>query len=118
TLTIELGPAASGALIVGMPEPSTVTRTIRSACCTAIQASEPLGRQVMATGFVMNSRGVGVVARLMPWFRLSGAVRRTVASVCAAVISVPVPVSKADTNPCAMLLKRNGPFGDAPVLTT
>ena len=55
--------------------PSAARRGRSSGSTT--QASEPSGRQAMATGFVRNSRGAGVVARLMPWFRFSGAVWRT-----------------------------------------
>src|SRR6266849_1723730 len=113
-----LGPATRGAAMVGIPEASTVRRTTRSACWTAIQAAAPSGCQIIATGFVMNSRGAGVVARLIPWFRLSGAVRRTVTSIWPAVTSSRVAGSKTDTRPWAFELNRNGPFGDAPVLTT
>jgi hypothetical protein len=82
------------------------------------QASEPSGRQVIATALVRNSRGAGVVPRLTPWFRFRGAVCRTVNAVWPLVISARVPVSKTDTSPWAIWLKRNGPLGEAPVLTT
>src|SRR5206468_1839245 len=85
---------------------------------TTIQASLPSGRHAIATGFVRKSRGAGVVPRLTPWFKLSGAVWRTPAPLWAAVTSSPVPVSKSETRPCAMWLKRSGPLGDAAVLTT
>src|SRR5262245_10419678 len=118
TRTSVLGPATRGFSTVGIPAPSIVKRTTRSACWTTIQASDPFGRQAIATGFVKNSLGAGVVPRLMPWFRLSGAVRRTAGSVWAAVISARVFVLNKDTSPCAFTLNRKGPFGDAPVLTT
>src|SRR2546427_11879677 len=101
-----------------MPPASVVNRTTRSACWMTTQASEPSGRHVMATGLVRKSLGAGVVPRLIPWFRLSGAVRRTVGSVWAPKTSDRVPVLNTDTSPWLLTLNRNGPFGDAPVLTT
>src|SRR6266545_1396641 len=117
TRTSVLGPATRGLLTVGMPL-GAVRRTTRSEFWITTQASLLSGRQAIATGFVRNRRGAGVVPRLMPWFRLSGAVRRTVGSVWAAVTSVRVAAVKTETSPCAIWLNRNGPFGDAPVLTT
>src|SRR5205807_5260355 len=112
------GPATRGALMVGMPLPSTVIRTRRSVFWIAIHASLPSGRHAIASGLVMKRRGAGVVDRLIPWFKLSGAVRRTFGSVCAAVTSTPVAALKTETSPCSFTLKRTGPLGDAPVPTT
>ena len=72
-------------------------------------------QELLATA---RARGAGVVARLIPWFRLSGAVRRTLGSVCAAVTSSRVVASKSETSPCAIELNRSGPLGEAAVLTT
>src|SRR5262249_13213300 len=118
TRTRLLGPAARGALMVGIPAPSTVRRATISEFWITIQASEPSGRQAIATGFVKNSVGAGVVARFTPWFRLSGACRRTFGSVWPAIVSSRFDVSKTETKPCNIELKRSGPLGDAPVLTT
>src|SRR5215831_17205108 len=107
TRTIVLGPATSGALIVGMPLASVVRRTTTSEFWTTTQASEPSGRQAIATGFDMKSRGAGVVARLIPWFRFSGAVRRTIGSVWGAVTSDLVAELKTDTTPWLLELNRN-----------
>jgi hypothetical protein len=117
TRTIWPGPATSGAPTVGTPAPSAVRRTTRSLFWITTHASLPFGRQVIATGFDRNRRGTAAVSRLIPRFRFSGASWRTVAPVCAAVISVRVS-SNTDTRPCTIWLKRSGPFGEAPVLTT
>src|SRR6185295_9629568 len=55
--TIALGPATSGAPIVGIPNASTVSRTIRSEFWMTTHASAPSGRQAIATGFVRKRRG-------------------------------------------------------------
>src|SRR5262245_23479880 len=118
TRTMEPVAATRGAPMVGTPPGSTVRRTRASACWIAIHASEPSGRQAMATGFVKKSRGASAVSRFTPWSRLRGAVRRTEGSVWAATTSNRLPMLNPETIPCAFELKRNGPFGDAPVLTT
>src|SRR5262245_58764283 len=118
TRTSVLGPAINGFPIVGMPLASTVMRTTMSEFWIAIHASLPSGLHAIATGFVRNSRGAGVVLRLTPWLRFKGAVRRTVGSDWGAVTSESVPVSNSETRPCAIWLNRSGPFGDAPVETT
>ena len=97
---------------------SMVRRTKRSEFWMAIQASEPSRFQVMATGFEKKSVGAGVVARLTPLLMLRGASRRTSVPTWADVTSSPVAVLKTDTSPWLLTLNRNGPFGDAPVLTT
>ena len=78
TRTIWLGPATSGAPMVGMPLASTVSRTTRFAFwITDPRVGAVRPPRHAPRGSSVNSRGAGVVARLMPWFRFSGAVWRT-----------------------------------------